>query len=143
MASGSVAVLFVMGGIAALAMVISSLRENRLVRHQGFTKEAFVSRFGSMGVSPAVAEAVYAFYTAQSDMPDFKVAPDDELVQLLGKTREDIDEDAEAILTTLGASLPEEETLRSRKAPVDTVGDMVLWAAWVVSGCPPDVSTRS
>jgi len=95
------------------------------------SRQSFIDEFAACDVPAAIPAAVYDHYTSLSVSKNFSVAPDDSLRTVFGIVGEDVDDDAEDLVKTLGMELPIESVLCEWETPVETLRDMVLWLDWI------------
>lgn len=127
----SMNIIFFISILAAGVLAFSRFQQKQLVQTRGVAKEEFTEKLADLGVSADVSGAVYDYYRKESTMASFQVAPDFSLTTLFKKSHEDIDDDAQQILTNLGLRLPDQSILRQWTDPLTTVRDMVLWINWI------------
>lgn len=101
-------------------------------REEGFTREKFIDSFRPLGVPDTIAAAVFDHYTSQGWWKDFPLSPDDTYSQILFEDRDDIEEDAHALVERLGMVVPRDFIRREYgDKPLVTARDMVLWLDWM------------
>lgn len=147
--------LCLIGAFIVLVLVATFLREKRLRKHKGLSREEFINEFAKTAIPRDVPEVVYDHYTASLFFKKLRISPDDSLNHVLQKGEEDIDDDVRFLLRKLGLRLPSEEariqwtgqmtTARLKQKvtlslpansdgsmqPIQTLRDIVLWLDWI------------
>jgi len=123
--------LYILAGLLVFVVAGTIVNEIRLARHRGISRETFIEEFLNESVPEEIPAAVYDYYKSSVVSKKFSVAPDDSFDEVFGQSHEDIDDDAEELVTKLNMELPIEMVLREWPTPVKTLRDMVLWLDWI------------
>jgi len=103
----------------------------RFRRHKGVPPSDFIEEFRSSHVPEEIPAAVYDFYKSEALYPQFSVSPDDSYEEVFHMIHDDIDDDAEHLVNTLGMEMPIEPILREWPTEIKTIREMVLWLNWI------------
>ncbi len=123
----------------AVIAIIAFFGQRRLGKHRGVTREEFIRAFAGTDVDPELAGAVFDYYKSQVKAKEFSVAPDDDYELVLSAGDEEIDDDAEALIKTLGLRRPLDYASARSETRIRTIGDMVRWLNWVRTHQPGEL----
>jgi hypothetical protein len=99
-------ILFI--GLLTIAGHWRFLRIRRDRKGKGFAREHFVAAFRDTGIPEEIPAAMYAYYRSQKGYAAFSFLPDDQYPQVLSDDAADLEDEALALIKSLGmAMLPE------------------------------------
>lgn len=126
----TISALIVAGVIVVAAIATAfTIHQRRLGRHRGVPREEFIGSFAE--VPQDITAVVYDYYQGQVISKNFSIAPDDEFEHVLSAGDEEIDDDTEALMKTLGLRRPPDYAMARSETRIRTIGDMVRWLNWV------------
>ena len=91
-----------------------------------------MTEFSTLGIPENIPATILEHYGVVRIWQDFPFTPDDDYSRLLNIAPEDIEDDAKALVESLGMQfLPEYIRREYGDKPIETLRDMVLWLDWM------------